>query len=125
MSRHHHSQALRFALVLLAGAGVVSGCGDDDVDFGVLEGSVTLDGSSVRGVTLQIAGDAEATVETGPLGGYAIELFPGDYTVTLSDGLPPDVVCSPALSQDVTILLDVVSEANFACETTTTEAEEP
>lgn len=123
MSQHHHLRALRFAFVLLVGASVVLGCADDDVDFGVLEGSVTLNGSSVRGVIVQITGDTEATVETGPLGEYGLELLPGDYTATLSDGLPPDVLCSPGLSQNVTILVDIVSEANFACETTSTQAD--
>lgn len=116
MSRNHTLPLARWVVLVLAAAFVV-GCSDED-DLGILEGSVTVDGSSTRGVTVEIAGDGEATLETGALGAFAIELLPGDYTVTLIDGLPPDVACTNGLSRDVTIEIDVVTEVTFACETT-------
>ncbi|MEM8606688.1 MAG: hypothetical protein AAGF92_06260 [Myxococcota bacterium] len=108
-----------YAVIALAlGVGAAAGCSDDD-DFGILEGSVTLNGSGIRGVTVEVAGDGgELTLETGALGGYVAELDPGEYTVTLTEGLPPEVECSPGLSQDATVSVGLISEANFGCETT-------
>ena len=108
------ARATRGILVATAAALLLCSC-DDEFVFGILEGSVTLNASSAPGVIVRVTGTAEAVVETGALGEYGFELVPGEYTVTLTDGLPSEAECLPGRSQNVTIVEDVVEVLDFTC----------
>ena len=118
------ARASRPILIAAAAALVLCAC-DDEFAFGILEGAVTLNGSSARGVVLRVTGTAEAFVETGALGEYGFELVPGEYTVTVTDGLPAEAECFPGRSQSVTIVDGLVEVIDFTCGVTTAAATAP
>ena len=110
--------ALRFLVFLFAAVSMGESCGDGSPDgTGSIEGAVSLDGESVQGVGVAISDTESAETGTDVQGEYAFDdLSAGPYTVALIDGLPGDISCAPAISQDV----DVTTETevvNFACET--------
>ena len=109
--------SLRGAVLLAtAAAFLLCSCADDDL--GIVEGTVTVDGGDAEGVEVRLTGEGFNLFEiTGLLGAYAFEVPAGTYTVRLTEGLAPDVECSPGFSQEVEISLDFVTIANFACDT--------
>ena len=118
------ARATRRILIATVAALLLCSC-DDEFAFGIVEGSVTLDGNFARGIIVTVTGTAEAFVETGALGEYGFELVPGEYTVTLADGLPPEAECSPGRSRSVTIVDGVVEVIDFTCAVTTAAARAP
>ena len=110
------SRSRGVALLATAAAFLLCSCADDDL--GIVEGTVTVDGNDAEGVEVRLTGEGFDLFEiTGLLGGYAFEVPEGTYTVALTEGLPPNIECSPGLSEEVEISLDFVTIANFACDT--------
>lgn len=104
------------ALLATTAAFLLCSCADDDA--GIVEGTVTVNGGAAEGVEVTLTGEGIDIFEfTGILGGYAFEVPPGVYTVALTEGLAPGVECSPGVSQEVEVSIDLITVQNFACET--------
>jgi len=74
---------------LLAATMVLIGCGDDPPigppEPGTISGVVTIDGTGVSGITIDLSGLATASATTDESGAFSFaELEPGDYTVSIS-----------------------------------------
>ena len=96
---------LRFATVALLTGALMVACDDDDAGtpvtpvtpvapapiFGTVSGTVSVEGSGLAGVTVNLVGAASQSATTGSSGGYSFDNVPaGTHGVQLS-GAPAEV----------------------------------
>jgi hypothetical protein len=117
----HVSRATALVLGLSALASV--GCDPETTNEGDsqtnLEGTVTLNGQPLGGVTVVIvsADGFEGAAETRGDGTYSFSVVTGSWSVTLGSGLPADATCDPGTDQQVSVNLNQIAVANFDCMT--------
>ena len=88
MSRKLSACGLALALALSAACGEST----EPPIIGAVQGTVTVEGTGLDGVTVSLTGGASATATTGGGGNYSFpNLEAGNYTVTIS-GFPQDVM---------------------------------
>ena len=121
VSRRGGSWTAILAVVLVTACGGDDGAGVDPVPppppAGTVVGRVTVEGTGLPGILVSLSGAATQSTATGTDGSYRLVAVPvGSYVVTLSSGIPADVVFARTTTQVTLSFAGQESQADFVAE---------